>query len=102
MKVHLRKLRGYWHLASGAVGFPTTSRQNDCFSKYIDGDQAELTITPTKTDSSIVKIVPTDTGKDYLCEMYDANTGEFAGTVNICYHYFEKLHIDGEFYFNRN
>lgn len=101
MKIYLKKIRGNWHLASGAIGFPTTVEQHDCFSRYISGDSAELTVTTDRTDLSLIKIVPKDTGRDYLCEMRDANSNELVGTVNICYHYFEKLHIDGEFYFNR-
>lgn len=100
LKVVLKKIKNKWYIASGAIGFPTTIRQNDCFSMYIKNNE-ELTITKELTPSSLCRIVPEDTGEDYLCKMYDVKSGEAVGTVNICYQFFTKFKIDGEFYFNR-
>lgn len=100
IEVVLKKIRNKWYIASGSIGFPTTIRQNDCFSKYIKENE-NLTITKDVVKGSFCKIVPEDTGEDYLCKMYDVESNEFIGTVNICYDFFTKFKIDGEFYFNR-
>lgn len=101
IKAILKRIRGKWYIASGPIGFPTTSKQDECFSRYIK-DTENITITTEKTDSSFCRIVPHDTGEDYLCEMYDSdNDKQCIDTVNICYDFFVKLKIDGEFYFNR-
>lgn len=101
MKAYLKKIRGRWYIASGAIGFPTTFSQDEWFSKYFKDNQSIL-ITTDKTESSICKIIPSDTGKDFDCIVYDLSTNSPVGNVSICYDFFVKLKITGEFYFDKD
>ena len=98
----LKKLKNRWYIATGPLGFSTTNDQRDVFSRRIKGNSEKITITKDRNEKSFYKIVPKDNCIGYDCDVYDVNDSEeYVTTLFLCYAFFEKFNINGEFYFNR-